>query len=81
MYMRIHLIMITGDDYRSGYYTQYILRGSTTASISIRLYDDNVFELNETFSVTFFSKFTTCGVEEDPVDCMTVVTIVDNDGK
>ena len=79
--MLIHLIMITGDDYRSGYYTLFIPAGQTNISHNIAIFEDNIFELNETFSLTFASSITTCGVEEDPVDCMAVVTIVDNDGK
>ena len=77
--MIVHVI--TGDDYRSGYYTRLISPGETNTSISIDIFEDNMFELNESFTLTFDPSITTCGVEVDPVDCMAVVTIVDNDGE
>ena len=71
-----------GDDYESGKFNVTIPAGEITVSFNVTIIEDDVFEINETFSLIIDpSSSVSCAVEEDPVDCITVVTIVDNDGE
>lgn len=46
------LYVITADDYSAGPYNVTFPAGKTNATFNIELYDDNIFEKNETFKLT-----------------------------
>ena len=69
-----------GTDYVSVSYTVTFPAGKTHATLNISIYDDNVFEDNESFTLTINPSSLPSGVTSgNPVE--TTVTIVDNDGK
>ena len=75
-------VITGGDDYESGEFNVTIPAGEIIVSFNVTIIEDDMFEINETFSLTIDpSSSVSCGVEEDPGDCITVVTIVDNDGE
>ena len=72
--------MITGSaDYESGPFSVTIPAGEITASFNISLVDDNIFEVNETFSLIIDQSSLSCGVVLQPVDYIVMITIVDDD--
>ena len=70
-----------GEDYSSGPYTVTIPAGMTNASFMITIYDDIIFENDESFK--FAINKTSLPIEVTAIDSIATVTvnIVDNDGK
>ena len=66
-----------GTDYGSGPYTVIFPAGSTAASLSISINNDNIVETNETFSLTINSSNDIMAIDPDNA----VVTIVDDDSE
>ena len=73
-------ITMVGDDYETGPFNVTIPAGEISVSFNVSLINDNVFEANESFILTIDSSSLPSGVLVQP-DCMTVVTIVDDDGE
>ena len=69
-----------GEDYTSGSYSVTFTAGMTTASLSVPIKDDNIFEDNESFrlliDLTSLPNDVTVGSPRS-----TVVVILDDDGK
>ena len=71
-------MFIGGDiDYGSGPYTVMFPAGSTTASLSISVNNDNIVEMNETFSLTITPPIDIMATDPDNA----VVTIADDDSE
>ena len=68
---------VTGTDYDSGPYTAMFPADTTTASLSISITNDNIVEMNETFSLTINPSSDVTVVDPDDA----VVTIVDDDSE
>lgn len=67
-------------DYDPGPFDVTFPAGMTTASFNIPITDDNMFEGNESFTVTIVASTLPSQVVEG-TDCVVVVTIVDDDSK
>ena len=83
VYVRMYVCMYittVGDDYKTGPFNVTIPAGEISVSFNVSLINDNVFEANESFILTIDSSSLPSGVLVQP-DCMTVVTIVDDDGE
>ena len=83
VYVRMYVCMYittVGDDYETGPFNVTIPAGEISVSFNVSLINDNVFEANESFILTIDSSSLPSGVLVQP-DCMTVVTIVDDDGE
>lgn len=68
------------NDFAPGPFNVIFPAGMTTASFSVPIADDSLFEGNETFTVTIVSSTLPSQVEEG-ADCVAVVTIADDDCK
>ena len=76
------MIMITeGDDYEFETFNITIPAGDTSASFNISIIDDDIFEINESFSVTIESSSLPHRLLVQSEDCMVIVTIFDDDGE
>ena len=73
-------IIIGGEDYQSDEPAFVLFSYGITDSGSLAIFDDNIFEANESFILTIDSSTLPNRVLVQP-DCMLVVTIVDNDGE
>ena len=69
-----------GDDYTPGPFTATIPAGQRSVTFNISITDDNVFELNEDFTLTVDSSSLPTGVSV-PTNCLLVVMIENDDGK
>jgi len=67
-------------DYDSGPYTVMFTAGWTSALCNIPIIDDNLFETNESFSLTIIQGSLPTGVSRGSHNQVTVV-ILDNDGE
>jgi len=74
------MIHAGGDDYNSGPYVLLFPTGVTSVSFNITVYNDNIFEDNETF-VLAIDPFSLPNRISLVPNCALVVTIVDNDCK
>ena len=70
----------TGDDYEHGPFSFTIPAGEINVLVNVSLNDDNIFERNESFSLTINSSSLPSGVVVQ-LDCILVVMIVDDDGE
>ena len=72
--------MTGGDDYEPGPFNVTIPAGDISVPFNISIIDDNIFEANETFSLSIdsFSLSKRVLVQSD---CILMITIVDNDGE
>ena len=72
--------MTGGDDYEPGPFNVTIPAGDISVPFNIPIIDDNIFEANETFSLSIdsFSLSKRVLVQSD---CILMITIVDNDGE
>ena len=75
----MHDIIIGNEDYKHGPFNVTIPTGETSVLLNISIIDDNVFEGNESFSITIDSFSLPSRVLLQP-DCMLMVMVVDNDG-
>ena len=66
-----------GTDYNSGPYPVIFPAGITTASLSVSINNDNIVEMNETFTLTITPPNDVMTVDPDNA----VVTIVDDDSE
>ena len=73
------LLYIGNEDYKHGPFNVTIPTGETSVLFNISIIDDNVFEGNESFSITIDSFSLPSRVLLQP-DCMLMVMVVDNDG-
>ena len=79
--MALICMFIAGSsDYTPGPFDVTFPAGMTTASFSVPIADDNLFEGSEVFTVTIVSSTLPSQVVEG-ADCVAVVTIVDDDSK
>ena len=67
-------------DYESGPFNVTIPAGEISVVFNISIIDDNIFERNESFSLSINSSFPICETLS-PSDCVITVTILDNDGE
>ena len=77
----VHAFIITGgDDYETGLFNVTIPAGEISVPFNISIIDNNIFEANESFTLTIDSSSLPSRV---PVwrDCMLMITIVDDDGE
>jgi len=72
--------LIGGTDYASGPYAVVIPAGQTSASFDLSINNDNIFEGNETFTLTLRTSSLPSRIMTLPL-CHLDVTIVDNDCK
>ena len=84
-YMRIaralRCIITGGDDYEPGPFSVTVPAGEKSVPFNISIIiDDNIFEGNETFSLTINSSSLPSRVSVQP-NCMAMITIVDDDGE
>ena len=71
----------TGNDYSSGPYNVIFPAGKTSATFDVQLYDDNVFEKNETFKLIIDQR-SFSSVERLVVNPFVITFVVnDDDGK
>ena len=76
------MLMITeGDDYVFETFNITIPAGDTSASFNISISDDDIFETNESFSVTIDSSSLPHRLLVQSEECMVMVTIFDDDGE
>lgn len=75
----MYLISIGGIDYDPGPYTVTIPAGQTSSSFSVQIYDDNILETDEMFTLSIDRSSLPAAVEEGP-GCVLRATILDNDG-
>jgi len=73
-------IITGGEDYESGPFDVMIAPGITSVSLNISIFDNNIFEANETFNLTINQSTLPDRVYLQP-GCMLTVTIVDDDGE
>ena len=77
----VTLCVITGgDDYEPGPFSVIIPAGEISVTFNISIIDDNIFEANESFTLTIDSSSLPSRVLVQP-DCVLMVTIVDDDGE
>ena len=69
-----------GDDYELGSFGVTIPAGETSVSFNISIIDDNIFEGNESFSLTIDSSSLPSRVLLQE-SCVVVITIVNDDGE
>ena len=74
-----YAIIIGNEDYKHGPFNVTIPAGETSVLFNISIIDDNVFEGNESFSITIDSFFLPSRVLVQP-GCMLMVMVMDNDG-
>ena len=87
MYMSVldfelcYLIITGGGDYESGPFSIRIPAGEISVGFNISIIDsNNIFEMNETFSLTIDPSSLPNRVYQQ-LNCMLTVTIVDDDGE
>ena len=83
--MYIHMykrtcIITEDEDYEYETLNVTIPAGNIGASFNISIFDDDIFEANESFNVTIDSFSLPHRFLVQSVDCMVMVTIIDNDG-
>ena len=71
---------IISEHYESGPFNVTIPAGEISVPFNISIIDNNIFEANESFSLSISSSFPPCQ-ELLPSECNVTVTIVDNDGE
>ena len=77
----IHVIITGGDDYKNGPFNVTIPAGNISVPFNISIIiDDNVFETNESFTLTIDSSSLPSRVSVQ-LDCVLMITIVDDDGE
>ena len=69
-----------GDDYELGPFNVTIPAGVISVPFNIPIIDDNIFEANESFTLTIDSSSLPSRVSVQP-DCVLIITIVDDDGE
>ena len=74
-----HYIITGEDDYKFGPFNVTIPAGEISVPFYISINDDNIFEGNETFSLTIDSPSLPSRVLVQS-DCVLMITIVDDDG-
>ena len=77
MYFVTAMFIGGGTDYSSGPYTVLFPAGTTNASLDISINNDNIVEMNETFSLTITPPNDVMAIDPDNA----VVTIVDDDSE
>ena len=80
MYKIFNDIITGGNDYVSGPFNITFPAGRTSANFNISIHNDNIFETNESLSLTVDPSSLPSRVMLQS-DCMLVITIVDNDGE
>ena len=73
-------VTTVGDDYETGPFNVTIPTGEISILFSIPIVNDSIFEANESFILTIDSSTLPSRVIVQS-NCMTVVTIVDDDGE
>ena len=76
----IHMCIVVGNDYESGPFNITIPAGETRATFSIPIINNNIFEDNETFTLTIDPSSLPSRVHQQ-MNCLLVVTIVDDDSE
>ena len=74
-----YCIITGGDDYQRGPFSVTIPAGEISVPFNISIIDDNIFEENESFTLTIESSSLPSRFLLQP-DCVLIITIVDNDG-
>ena len=77
--MYYYTYIYVGDDYKSGPFNVTIPTGETTAYFNISVIDDDVFEADESFSVTIDPSSLSSTLLLRP-SCLLIIRIVDDDG-
>ena len=80
MYVALCMCITGGDDYKNGPFCVIIPAGEISVPFNISTIDDNIFEANETFTLTIDSSSLPSRVIVQP-DCVLMITIVDDDGE
>ena len=70
---------IGGVDYDQGPYIVTIPAGQTSSSFNVQIYDDNIFETDEMFTLGIDTSSLPVSFEEGP-GCILRAIILDNDG-
>ena len=77
-----HYVITGGDDYIFGPFSVTIPAGEISVPFNISIIDDNIFERNETFSLTIDpSSLPSRVLLQSPGNCMLMITIMDDDGE
>ena len=75
----MYVIITGGDDYEPGPFSVTIPAGEISVPFNISIIDDNIFEGNESFTLTIDSSSLPSRFLLQP-DCLLTVTITDDDG-
>ena len=74
-------IIADGNDYKNETLNVTIPAENFSVAFNISIIDDDIFEINESFTVTIDSSSLPHGFIVPAEDCMMMITIVDDDGQ